>query len=382
MSNPLLDSLIPTKEVGELLEQSIREAKEKLPQIKNYNVGGAFRTLLEIDALLHSELWEFLKEVIARNMFIPTASGKWLDLHGEQYQIKRKPAQKTVGKVVFKRSADGNIKIPKGTVIKTKPDIFGDSLSFITIEEKVLTEDLKEIEITVEAVEEGSRYNVAPYTINTITTYIPVEVENREDWIIQEGADEEDDESLRERILLVWATKTLFVDDYYRYHTLSVDGVIDCYIDNQHPRGQGTADIYIVGTNIIPTDDLLNKVQSVIDEIKTPAADILVKPAKTKPVDIHIQAYTKTGLTEILKEEITRRVKALFVYDKKYKDVITNYENRRFKIGQSVKLATIIDVIMDIPEIDNVKVLTPDTDIDVEPSEVAVINNLDVEVIV
>ena len=50
-----------------------------------------------------------------------------------------------------------------GTVVKTKPDIFGDSLSFITVEEKVLTEDLSEIEVIVEAVEQGSRYKICSF---------------------------------------------------------------------------------------------------------------------------------------------------------------------------------------------------------------------------
>ncbi|RMG81105.1 MAG: baseplate J/gp47 family protein, partial [Bacteroidetes bacterium] len=379
--NPILNSLIPEKTIQQLLEQSIQEAKQKLPQIKNYNVGGAFRTLLEIDALLHSELWEFLKEIIVPNMFVITAKGKWLDLHAETFGIKRKPAKKTIGKVIFKRSANGNIKIPLGTVVKTKPDIFGDSLSFKTIEEKVLTENLNEIEIKIQAIEPSSRYNVAPYTINTLTTYLPVEVENRENWIIQEGTDQEDDESLRQRILLVWNTKSLFTDDYYRFHTLSVEGVIDCYIDNQHPRGQGTADIYIVSTNITPTQDLINKVQAVINEVKTPASDILVKPAVTKPVDLHIKVYAPPDIIKTtLQTEVQNRVRALFIYDKKYEQIITNYQNRKFKIGKPVRLATIIEAIMDIPQVENVEILNPTTDVSVLPEEIPVINSLTIEV--
>ncbi len=382
MSNPIIDSLIPEKTIEELLQQSIQEAKQKLPQIKNYNVGGAFRTLLEIDALLHSELWEFLKYHIVPNMFVVSARGKWLDLHAETFGIKRKPATKTKGVVVFKRTADGNIKIPLGTIVKTKPDIFGESLSFKTIEEKVLTEELNEIPIKVEAVEEGSKYNVAPYMINTLTTYLPVEVENRENWILVEGTDEEDDDSLRNRILLVWNTKSLFTDDYYRYHILSIPEIVDCYIDNQHPRGQGTVDIYIVSTNVIPSQEVLDKTQQLVNEIKTPASDILVKPAVVKPVDINVKVYVKPDIIkDVLKTEVEKRVRALFVYDKKYNQIITDYENRRFKIGKPVLLSVIINTIMEIPQIENVEIITPSDDIAVLPKEIPDLNTLTVEVL-
>jgi len=382
MDNLIIDNLIPEKTIEKLLQQSIQEAKQKLPQVKNYNVGGAFRTLLEIDALLHSELWEFLKYHIVPNMFVITAKGKWLDLHAETFGIKRKPATKTKGIAIFKRTADGNIKIPKGTIIKTKPDIFGESLSFTTVEEKVLTEELNEIPITVEAIEEGSRYNVAPYTINTLTTYLPVEVENRENWILIEGTDEEDDDSLRNRILLVWNTKSLFTDDYYRYHVLSIPEIVDCYIDSQHPRGQGTADIYVVSTNIAPSQEVLNKAQQLINEVKTPASDILIKPAVIKPVDIHIKVYAKTDIIkDVLKTEVEKRVRALFVYDKKYTNIITDYENRRFKIGKPVLLSVIINTIMEIPQIENVEIITPLDDIPVLPKEIPNINTLTVEVL-
>ena len=378
----ILDTLIPEKTINQLLEQSIQEAKQKLPQIKNYNVGGAFRTLLEIDALLHSELWQFLKDIIVPNMFVVSAKGKWLDLHAQTFGITRKPAQKTVGKVIFKRASKGNIKIPKGLIVKTKPDIFGESLSFTTIEEKVLTENLNQIEVMVQAQQEGSRYNVAPYAINTLTTYLPLEVYNPENWIVKEGADQETDESLRQRILEVWATKTLFTDDYYRFHVLSIPSVIDCYIDNQHPRGQGTADIYIVSTNITPTQDLINKVQAHVNQIKTPASDVLVKPAVVKPVDIHVKAYVKPNiLKQPVQTQIQDRIRALFFYDKKYQQIITDYKNRMFTIGKPLRTATIIQAVMEIPQVENVELVNPQTDISLLPEEVPKLQNLTVEVL-
>jgi len=374
--------LVPEKTHEEILKEAIEEALRLFPQITNYNVGGAFRTLLEIDARLHEALWTFLREVIVPNMFVVTARGKWLDLHAQTFGIVRKPARKTKGIVIFKRAGEGNIKIPKGFIVKTKPTIFGESLKFRTLEEKLLPEGINEVRVLIEAEREGSVYNVAPYTITQTEIYAPVEVYNPENWIVEEGADEEDDESLRRRILLVWATKSLFIKDYYRFHALSVEGVVDCYIDDQHPRGQGTIDVYIVGTNGIPTEDLIQKVQRVMNEIKTPASDVLVKSPTPRHVDLSIQIETfKPADIQALETEARNRINALFVYDKRYENKIKFYNERRFKIGSKVQLSTIIDVLMDLTQVKNVVILQPSSDLELLPSELPVLGNLNLQII-
>jgi len=371
--------LVPEKTFDDILKEAITEALNLFPKVTNYNPGGAFRTLLEVDAKLHEQLWVFLREVIVPNMFVVTARGKWLDAHATTFGITRKPAKKTKGYVIFRRAGEGNIKIPKGFIVQTKPTIFGEVLKFQTLEEKVLTEDLNEVKVLVEALEAGAKYNVAPHTITQTQVYLPVEVDNPEDWILEEGADEEDDESLRQRILLVWATKSLFVKDYYRYHALSVEGVVDCYIDDQHPRGQGTVDIYIVSTNGVPTDDLIQKVQAVMNEVKTPAADVLVKAPTTKYIDIELEIETVSPVDlGTLEEEIRNRLKALFVYNPTYADIICCYNDRRFRIGSKVQMATIVDVLMDLPQVKNVKVLAPPQDMELLPSELPVLGEVQI----
>jgi len=371
--------LVPEKNFEDILKEAINEALKLFPKVTNYNPGGAFRTLLEIDAKLHEQLWVFLKEVIVPNMFVKTARGKWLDAHATTFGITRKPAKRTKGYVIFRRAGEGNIKIPKGLIVQTKPTIFGEVLKFQTLEEKVLTEDLNEVKVLVEATDAGAKYNVAPHTIVQTQIYLPVEVDNPEGWIIEEGADEEDDESLRQRILLVWATKSLFIRDYYRYHALSVEGVVDCYIDDQHPRGQGTVDVYIVGTNGVPTNDLIQKVQTVMNEVKTPAADVLVKAPTTKYIDIEVEVEAVPPVDlGALEEEIRKRIKALFVYDKDYANKIRYYNDRRFRIGSKVQIATIIDVLMDLPQVRNAKVLIPSQDVELLPSELPILGEVQI----
>jgi phage-related baseplate assembly protein len=221
--------------------------------------------------------------------------------------------------------------------------------------------------------------------INTLTTYISGidEVYNPANWLLEEGTDEETDESLRNRILLVWATKSIFTDDYYRFHTLSVDGVVDCYVDNQHPRGQGTADIYIVSSSGMPTTDLISQVQAVIDDVKTPAADILVKAPAEKPIDldITITSYSDYPDKALIQAEAERRINALFIYNPDYKEIIFDYESRRFTIGKNITLSTIYYVLMEIEGVEKVNINSPTTDVNVNPNELPTLQSLALQVV-
>jgi len=380
-----LDSLIDYPTFEQLLQESIALSRQKNPKITNYNTGGAYRTLLEVNSEAIKQLYDLVKEHIIPNMFVITAKGQWLDVHAATFGMTRKSAKKAKGYVLFKRTdTSGNVLIPKGTVVKTAPNIFGEELKFITLEEKVLTDGQTETLVQIEAEEPGAKYNVGEGMISTLTTYISGidEIYNPTNWLLEEGTDEETDESLRNRILLVWATKSIFTDDYYRFHTLSVDGVVDCYIDNQHPRGQGTADIYIVSSSGMPTTDLILQVQTVIDDVKTPAADILVKAPTEKKInlDITITSYSDYPDKTLIQAEAERRINALFIYNPDYKEIIFDYERKRFTIGKNITLSTIYYVLMEIEGVEKVNINSPTSDIAINPNELPTISNLTIQV--
>ena len=202
----LLQAITDYPTFEELLTESIAISRQKNPKITNYNVGGVYRTLLEVNSELIKQLYDLLKEHIVPNLFVVTARGSWLDLHAAGLGIERKPSKKAVGYVLFRREdTSGNVLIPKGTIIKTPPNIFGEELRYITIEEKVLQDGQSEIAVKVESEETGAKYNIGEGMISILTTYIPGidSVYNSPDWLIEEGTDQEDDESLRQRCILM-----------------------------------------------------------------------------------------------------------------------------------------------------------------------------------
>jgi len=119
-----------------------------------------------------------------------------------------------------------------------------------------------------------------------------------------------------------------------------------------------------------------------MNEIKTPASDVLVKSPTPKHVDLSIQIETfKPADIQALETEARNRIKALFVYDKRYENKIKFYNERRFKIGSKVQLSTIIDVLMDLPQVKNVVILQPSSDLELQPSELPVLRSLNLQII-
>ena len=204
----ILDEVLPVPELETLKEQTIGELKEEGFAITNFHSGGVFYTLLLIVLRVKVEFTELLRDVL-NNMFLTHASGVWVDLKAADYGKKRKKAQKTQGLVTLSRTNDQGeaVKIPKGHVFKTEKDVNGEELRFFVLEAAVLQKGARSVDVLVEAEKEGSRYNVPEAQITRSLTFLNGidGISNGEDWIVREGSDTEDDESLRTRGLRSWS---------------------------------------------------------------------------------------------------------------------------------------------------------------------------------
>lgn len=135
----ILDAVLPVPSLEELWDAKIEELQSEGFVITNFHSGGIFHTILMIALRIKIEFIELLRLVL-NNMFVSHAAGVWLDLKMADYSKKRKRAQKTQGLVTVTRAGtDGEaIKIAKGQVFKTAPDINGDELRFFSLEPSVL----------------------------------------------------------------------------------------------------------------------------------------------------------------------------------------------------------------------------------------------------
>lgn len=290
-----------------------------LPVRLNLNKG-IVRGLIELWCWGLWQLYQFLAVVLAQ-AFPDTATGLWLDLHCRQVGVSRNSATKATGTVVFTRlDPAGNVPIPAGRVIKTKPDAAGQVYRFITTSAVVMIDGAVEIAAPVVAEEYGQSANVTAGQITEIVTVIAgVDgVDNRADWLLSEGADQESDASLRLRYELAWKKLNGCTKYAYEAWAREVPGVAGVKVLDQHPRGQGTVDVVVIGTAGVPTDLLLDAVRANIlgtgggDEKYPINDDVDVTGPVPVPVTIVAELELLGGDSAVTLASAEARFRALF----------------------------------------------------------------------
>jgi uncharacterized phage protein gp47/JayE len=287
-------ALIGAKAYEELVTEAFERLRASGSRITNLNVGGVARTLIELCAQGLSDAYGLLLQ-IAPQGFAVFATGAWLRLHAQQSGVEWRPATRARGAVRFARASSvGAVTVYAGTRVQTEPGSDGSVLVFLTIETVVSPSGAESVVAEVEAELAGARYNVAAGQISRMGTSVPgvSSVANEEGWLTREGADDETDDSLRERRELAWTQLSYGItEDRYRSWALEVPGVADALVDSDWPRNQGTVDVYVVGAQGAPTPELLADVQAHLDARRLLCLDVLVKAPEELPVAVELTAW-------------------------------------------------------------------------------------------
>ena len=272
-------------------------AKGWLPVRLNLNKG-VVRGMLEIFCWGLWQLYQLL-EAVLRQAFARYATGRWLDVHNEQVDNNRKEATKTRGTVIFLRreAAQGNIRIPAGRIVRTKPDGLGNVYRYITQSDAVLPEGMNAVAILCEAEEYGALSNAGPGQICELVTAVDGigSVTNGPAWVVEEGANEETDAEGQRRYALAWEALAGVTSAKYKSVVLGVKGVADVAVNDQHPRGEGTIDVIVKGSAALPTDNLLAKVASAVDAEIVINHDRLIKGPVPKYIDASLVLELLSG---------------------------------------------------------------------------------------
>ena len=335
--------------------------------ITNLNSGSVIRTILETIAKAMSDLYQLI-HTVTRAGFIQTAEGKWLDLKVRELGLTRKEGQKTTGYITFYRNTpkDENITIPAGTIVKTVKDSSGQEYRFKTIEEVILPAGETEIFTLIEAVNQGSNYNVGKETIVKITTHIAGidGVVNKSvnlgagsrSWQVTVGTDIETDEDFRTRAIYRWDELGVGgTADAYRSWALSVAGVKSVQILDDFPFGPGTVGLVIAAENGIPTPELLQQVHDTVNQRKPLTASVHVLSPNVKSVDIEI-ALTRFSSFELADVEERVRQKLLNM-------------NTKLLIGEHLILSRMVADIMEVDGVYSVDIINPTETVSAAPDE-------------
>ena len=155
--------------------------------------------------VLAGELYTVLcaAESLKLNCFPQTAAGEALDLHAEERGLVRKDAVKSVGTLTFSRrtALSYAAEIPAGTVCAASGE---NAVEYETTEAAVLPAGALTVTAAAQAVLGGRRGNAAKGAVNTLITPPAGIGSVTNDVPVTGGADKEDDEALRTRVLRCW----------------------------------------------------------------------------------------------------------------------------------------------------------------------------------
>lgn len=344
-----------------------------LPCRLNLNKG-VVRGLIELYAW---GIWQVynLMEKLLKQAIPQFAEDIWLDLHAESVGLKRKEATKANGKVRFIRRAGiaGNIIIAASRIIRTNADGQGMIYRYVTLANAVLPADADHVDVVAESEEYGALANAGTSQICEMITPINgiASVTNMSDWLLNEGANQENNNSLRRRIQLRWLSNNGCTKHAYMLWALSVPGVLSVEILDKHPRGQGTVGVVVRGTAVLPTEALLERVREAIKP-EAPINDewYVVSPMPV-PVKITACLHYFNADSELIIAEAKNRILALFADISPYPEVTP------LNIGQDLPLDLLTATVMDITGVKSVDWLSPTADTTIQNDAIAMLESLD-----
>lgn len=269
-----------------------------------------------------------------------TAEGLWLDKKAVEHGVFRKTATRSTGNVTFTGTP--------GAMIPTGFKVYSDTQAFEVVYGGVIA-DSGTVDLRVRSIETGVNVNVPIGAIKKMDSVDGLrEVHNAEP--ITGGTDQEDDESLRERLLLRMRYPGTSGNKYHYLHwAMEVDGVGRVKVFPEW-NGPGTVKVSILDRNQgVASQELMQKVKDHID-IDNGSGDTLAPIGATLTVStatavtLNIEAKI-TGVDETVKPSDLMEVYAYFL--KEYFIEIA-YTRERVTVAKLIDILWRIDGVGEI----------------------------------
>lgn len=277
------------KEISELYEGMLETFEEKTGFAMEDTADLAVRlyaAAAEIQALYIYADWALTQS------FPQSAAGKYLDYHGQLRGITRKSGHKAGGILRFKiDSARAEpLRVPAGTVCTT-----AGLVRFVTTEDALIRAGALYADAAAEAENVGTAGNVPAERITNMTR-APVGVTGvTNPAAFVGGSGEEDDESLRERILDSFIRLPNGANAaFYELRALSHPGVEAVRVIPRH-QGIGTVGVVVSSAGGVPEQALLQEIQDDLDSVREIAVDVTVMAPELERMDLAVRILPKPG---------------------------------------------------------------------------------------
>lgn len=253
--------------------------------------------------------WHGLVDWVYRQAFVDTADADALQHHATLWGISRRPAVAAAGPVTFNGSEGSTV----GVGVRVQRS---DGVQYV-VEAEGTIDQTGTVTLAVVALEPGAAGNATVGTALSLVVPVPGVQSGAAVAAggITDGADEEDDESLRARILLRIRNPPMGGrgSDYVQW-ALEVPGVTRCWVRDNW-TGYGTVGVWIVTddeADPIPSAEKLAEVAAYIDDLRPVTARVSVLAPVAHPVDVtlHVEPDTeavRAAVEESLADLIRRR---------------------------------------------------------------------------
>ena len=242
------------------------------------------------------------QEWIKRQMMPQTATGKWLEYHTMQRDVKREEAKYATGTVTFSRSAafDNDLYIKAGTKLSTWPNRDGAKIMFETVTEGVLKEGATEVSVGIQAIIPGVIGNVVENEI-TIMIEPPIGIEfvtNKQK--LENGDDGDSDDELRARYFKICEKRSNGVNAAYYEDLALKNGAAQVLVDSLNEE-VGVVRVYAVPEQIPEDEDAQKafaaRLEAVLNEHRAACCNVMVAFPEIKYVNVKINISINEGET-------------------------------------------------------------------------------------
>ena len=300
---------------------------------------------------------------VRRQCFPQTAQGENLDHHAAMRGLERRESTRAEGVIRFcvKTAGETQRVIPAGTVCMNRGLV-----RFETVEQGVIAAGEMWCDVPARAVEGGAAGNTPSGTVELMAV-APVGVEsctNPAPFV--GGADREDDESLRGRVLDTFRALPNGANAAYYRQVVMADGEVAAAEVVSRPRGVGTVDVVVAARGGLPGEALLARLQEALEAQREIAVEVRVIAPETLPVVLNVAVAPAAGYEA---SEVVERVEQAL--------------RRHFdgsQLGKAQLLVQLGSIIYGCEGVENYRIIAPTADVGVDGPVLPVLKSLSVEV--
>ncbi|AWZ50037.1 terminase (plasmid) [Clostridiaceae bacterium 14S0207] len=248
------------------------------------------------------DLEEILNKVFVQNAYENNYSEE-LELRCAEHGVYRKQGKQATGTITIEGIKE--TEISKGTIVQTKLN-----LQYKTLEDAKILEN-GTVDIPIQALEEGTEFNVKSNTIIEIPIALVGidKIYNKES--VVNGRDTEDDKSLYNRFLIKVRTPSTSGNIYdYMNWSLEVNGVGNCIVKPLW-AGAGTVKVILVNSSgRCPNEEIIKNVKDNIEKKRPIGATVTVTGVNETNIKVECKLIlNKNTNIEDIKKEVIKNIK-------------------------------------------------------------------------